>query len=147
MITSADIVAAARECLGARFMHMGRNPALGIDCAGLWIHVGRKVGIVDSSFDVPAYTMNPDGKSLIALCDRFMNRLPKGAPLSAGHGVCVAIDQDPQHLAIIANFVHGGLSIIHACNARGVHRVIETRLRFDRAQKLVAAYSFKGVEA
>jgi hypothetical protein len=53
----------------------------------------------------------------------------------------------PQHLGLLGDYRHGGLSIIHACNARSCvpPRVIETRLMFSRALRFVAAFEFPGI--
>ena len=38
-MTSADIIAIARACLGTPFRHQGRIPGVALDCAGLVVAV------------------------------------------------------------------------------------------------------------
>jgi cell wall-associated NlpC family hydrolase len=43
-MTAAEIIAAARACLGTPFRHQGRLPGIGLDCAGVALHVAQAVG-------------------------------------------------------------------------------------------------------
>lgn len=140
------IVEQARACLGTPFHHLGRQPGVGLDCAGLIICVARSLGVVAPDFDVPVYARQPDGHSLIKLCDRHMRRVPQ-ARMQPGDVIVVIVDRDPQHMGFLGDYRHGGLSIIHAASrADGKGEVIETRLMFSRAQRFVAAYAMPGVE-
>lgn len=147
-VTRADVVRLARSYVGTPFQHMGRQPGVGLDCAGLVICVARELGLVTPDFDVPAYTPSPDG-SLLAWCDRYMVRLEdhSGQP---GDVLAVAVDSDPQHLCVLGDYRLGGLSIIHALSRRGhrdaVGRVVETRLMYSRTLRHVATYALPGVE-
>lgn len=140
------IVAEARSYLGTPWVHMGRQPGLAIDCAGVWICVCRARAYLAATFDVPAYTQEPDGQ-LVRLCERYMGARVPQQSLRPGDGVVIATATDPQHLGIVGDYRHSGLSIIHASNALSVQpgRVIETRLMFSRAMRFVTAYRFPGV--
>lgn len=141
----ADIVAQARAYIGTPFHHMGRQPGVGLDCAGLLVCVARALGLVAPDFDVPAYTPTPDGHSMLRWCGEYMQ--PVFYPLMRpGDAVLLITDLHPQHLAILGDYRHGGLSIIHAANNADPPRVIETRLLFSRAQRFVAAFALPGVE-
>lgn len=125
---------------------MGRS-RLGLDCAGLLICVARDLGIVPPDFDVPNYRMQPDGHSLLNLCDLHL----KPATLGIGCVAVIAVDRHPQHLGIVGDYPYQApgrppvFSLIHACNSSSVqpHRVIEHRLMFSRVTRLVAAYRFR----
>ena len=145
MTTRAEVVRVARTYIGTPFQHMARAPGLGMDCSGLLICVGRELGLVPADFDVPPYTPTPDGRSMTAWCDAQMQRIDRAA-MQPGDAILLVVDALPQHLGILGDYLHGGLSIIHAANNASPPRVIETRLMFSRAQRFVAAYVLPGVE-
>lgn len=143
MTTRADIVRTARSYLKTKFHHQGRQPGFILDCAGVLICAARENGIVPASFDVLGYSARPDGVSLLEHCDKYMTRISKSS-LRPGDAVVVKIDTDPQHIGIVGNYRHGGLSIIHACSR--AEQVIETRLMFTRAFEFVMGYRLPGLE-
>ena len=145
MRTRAEVVAAARALVGTPFHHMARVPGVGVDCSGVLICVGRELGLVAADFDVPAYTPSPDGHSMVEWCDANMTRISQEA-MQPGDAILLAVDHHPQHLGILGDYAHGGLSIIHAANNATPPRVIETRLLLSRSQRFVAAYVLPGVE-
>jgi hypothetical protein len=65
--------------------------------------------------------------------------------LQPGDAAAFDFGGDPQHVGLIGNYVHGGLSLIHACSKTG--RVIEHRLDDRHMKRLVAAYRLPGVSA
>lgn len=138
------IVAEAMTWVGTPFVHQHRVRGVGVDCAGLVIGVARGLGLVPPDFDVTGYGMTPDGRSLRAYCDTHLQ--PQGANVCAGDVVLVAWkDGPPHHLGIVVDHPSGLLGMIHAEN-RAHRKVIETRLQFGRAMRLVAAYRFPGVD-
>lgn len=140
--TADDIVAAARALLDTPFHHQGRLPGVGVDCAGVVIIVGRGIGALDPAFDVTDYPRVPDGSTLQAYCDAH---LEKAFTPAVGGVVLVAWGRgEPQHMGIVVPYVHGGLAMVHA-ESRRHKRVIETRLLFGRAMRLVRAYRLPGV--
>jgi cell wall-associated NlpC family hydrolase len=145
MTVRADIVRVARSYVGTQFHHAARLPGVGMDCAGVVICAGRALGIWPQDFDVPPYTEQPDG-TLLDLCDQHLVRISR-AVMMPGDVIVLRIAEEPQHLGIVGDYRHGGLSIIHASNAKSVvpPRVIETRLMFARNQRFVAAYAFPGI--
>jgi lipoprotein Spr len=62
-VAAAEIVAAARECLGTRFRIQGRTPGLGLDCVGVGLHAAAAIGI--KLPDVRDYTLSGDDQPLL----------------------------------------------------------------------------------
>ena len=124
---------------------MGRTPGLALDCAGLLIAAARRLLLVAPDFDVPAYERQPDGHSMMSWTEQYMTRITYSA-MQPGDAIVTSVEKDPQHLGILGDYWHGGLSLIHATQVAAPPRVIETRLMFSRRQRFVAAYSFKGAE-
>lgn len=139
-MTGADVVACARTQIGVPWVHQGRMWGAALDCAGLVICVARELGIVPAAFDVTGYTRTPDGTML----DRLGEHLTPTHCLEVGSVLCVATERDPQHLGIVADYLHGGFSLIHATNA-GSRRVVESRIMFVRNFKRRGVYRFPGV--
>jgi len=143
MTGRADIVRVARGYLGTPFHHMGREPGVALDCAGVLICVARELGLVVPDFDVPSYVMQPDGHSLLQWCDAHMRRVSR-ARMQPGDAVVVKSGVRPQHLALIAE-LNGAPTIIHASNLPRARRVVEDLLRFRAGLVYVAAYAFPGI--
>ena len=141
--TRLDVVAAARAWLGTPFHHQARLQGVGVDCVGLVIGVARMLGLVAPDFDVSAYPRVPDGKSLMHLVRLHMRELELEEVMQPGDVVVVRFDSDPQHLGILGDYRHGGLSIIHAAADPG--RVIETRLLFSQSMQFVQAFALPGI--
>lgn len=142
MTTRTDIVTEARAWAGTPFHHQARWQGVGVDCAGLCIGVARNLGLVDPAWDVRGYARNPDGRTLMAACLDQLDSVDF-VDMQAGDVVMVRFDTHPQHLGILGDYRHGGLSIIHASGNAG--KVIETRLMFSAAMQFVAAFKFRGV--
>lgn len=139
------IVAEARSWLGTPFHHQGRVRGVGCDCVGLLIGVARAVGLVAPDFDVTGYARSPNGKSLLDACDRHLERIAR-ADMRPGDVLVIRWLHDPQHVGIIGNHLHAGLSVIHAYGTPdGRGSTIEHRLDDGMARRYVAAYRFPGV--
>lgn len=140
--TPSEIVAEARSWINTPFHHHACKKGVGVDCVHLPFGVCRSLGIVPKGFSMPDYQMQTDG-TLIKRIDQELPRVSK-EEMKPGDLVVLAIDQDPQHVGIVADYRHGGLSVIHASNAPSCRppRVIETRLMFSRGFAFVAAYRF-----
>lgn len=141
MTTGADVVRAARAHLGSPWVHQGRTPGVALDCAGLVICVARELGIVGSDWDINGYAPVPDG-SMLRLADQHMQRI---STLELGAVMVMATQADPQHVGIVADYRHGGWSIVHAHAMSQPPRVVETRLMFARSLRLIGAYRLPGV--
>lgn len=140
MKTRAEVVAEARSWAGTPWVHQQRTKGAAVDCAGLVIGVARALGLVPECFDIQGYVRVPDG-SLLDRCGEVMTRIDK-ATMQPGDVLVVATDSEPAHMGILGDYRHGGLSLIHAANNRGV---IEHRLMFARNLRFKAAYALPGV--
>lgn len=134
MTTRAQIVAAARKWTGTRYQHQGRSRA-GIDCAGLIVRVAQDCGL--PVMDMTGYAPTPDGKTLRAALDEQALRVVLYQP---GDILLLRFEKDPQHLAIVTD-----KGMIHSY--AGARKVVEHRIDETWAARIVAAYSFRGVEA
>ena len=148
-MTRNEVVAEARTWIGTHFHHQAHIKGVGVDCAGLVRGVAMNLGILQPNFEsLPrakefmAYARNPNGASLMEACRLYMTEIDK-ADMQPGDVVVMSFDKHPQHLAILGDYRHGGLSIIHASGRAG--KVIETRMMFSNDMKFVAAFSLPGV--
>lgn len=140
------IVQEARGWLGTPYQHQQRLRGVGVDCVGLLVGVARTLGLVAADFDVRGYSRQPDGQ-LMARAGELLVRIDVAA-MQAGDVVVMRFEQDPCHLAILADYpvVAGQLSIIHALTTRaGGGRVVEHRLDATNMAKVMGAFQFPGV--
>jgi cell wall-associated NlpC family hydrolase len=143
MTTRNEVVTAARSWIGTPFAHQGRLKGVGVDCIGLVIGLGREFNLCEPDFDISGYARNPDGKSLMALSRVHMTPISREA-MRAGDVVVVRFGDHPQHFGVLADYKHGGLSLVHAAMKSGA--VVEQRLMFSSAMHFVAAFALPGVE-
>lgn len=109
----------ARELLDVPWVHQGRNPAVGIDCAGLMLYAFE-------AEDDTVYGRYPHGDLFARRCEAHLGPPVDDSPrvgdvvlLGFGHrGV-------GRHIGIIGDYLHGGLSLIHTESIVG--RVVEGR--------------------
>jgi cell wall-associated NlpC family hydrolase len=118
---NADIVAKAREFLGCRWRHQGRSRH-GVDCAGLVIEVAKAVR--GSHFDKRDYERHASDETMLNLCAEHLTRI-KVSEAQPGDVMVFAFEHQ-RHIAIVGDYVHGGLSLIHAYLP--ARKVVETRL-------------------
>lgn len=141
-----EVVLAARSCIGTPFRHLGRRPGLELDCVGLLVYACWATQLKPTDFDVTGYSRFSNPSELRRLAELHLRpiTLLDAVP---GDVVMTATDVDPQHFGILGNYMHGGLSLIHATNSISPpHRVVEHRLMWSRAMKFVAAFVLPGVE-
>ena len=140
MSKANEIVAEARACLKTPYHHQARKPGVGLDCVGLVVHVGKACGCLPAGYDVTDYSPSPDGFELRRHLDEQLIPIPQ-ATMRPGDVILVAFAKHPQHIGILGDYVHGGLSLIHASNHHDA--VVEHRLLLGGAMRFVAAYRFK----
>lgn len=146
-MTGADVVRVARSYLGTPFHHQGRLPGVGLDCAGVVICAARELGVVAEDFDITGYARTPDGASLIGWCREYMDEVSR-EDMRPGDVLCVAWESMPHHLCVLADYRHGGLSIVHAMDSTDKRKrgsVVEHRLVFGPSMRFVAAFRIPGV--
>lgn len=141
MTTRQQIVAEAREWLGTPWVHQHQAKGVAVDCAQLVIAIAQRFGLAPADFTLNDYGRNPDG-TITRLCNEYADPV-KQEDMQPGDIVVVAVEHQPQHMGIVGDYRHGGLSVIHAASIAG--KVIETRLVFMRGFRFMAAYKFRGV--
>lgn len=139
-VTADDVVRAARAYLGVRWVHQGRS-VRGLDCIGLVMRVARDLALSD--FETRDYGRIPDGRRLREGMREHCIELPAGTEPAHGMVALMSFEADPQHLAIVADYVHGGCSLVHALALE--RRVVEHRLDQVWANRIVALYRLPGV--
>lgn len=145
MIDGLTIARQAREWLGTPYGHQQRMRGVLVDCAGLVIGVARELGLIAPEFDITAYPRSPDGKSLLEHCNQWMTRIAKNE-MQPGDVIVIRWAKDPQHLGIVGDYVHGGLSMIHAYSDGSSHgKVIEHHLGPAHLARFVASYRMPGI--
>ena len=145
-VTRADVVAEARTWLDTPYVHQHRAKGHGVDCVGLVIGVARQLGIVAPDFDVNAYPRKPDGRTLLARCGEFMDPI-RDEDVRPGHVLVLAFRKDPQHMGILADYLYGGLSLVHAYGTTdGKGRVEEWHMQRERRSfRPLRAFALRGV--
>ncbi len=139
MLARQQLIDAARDWLGVPFVHQGRSRR-GVDCAGLVICVGREIGLLPPDYDVNGYRRSPDG-TMLTECDR---RLLAVGSLEDAHVAVMRFSEEPQHLAFVVPYRHGGLAVIHALQRSG--SVVEHRIDALWRSRVVKSYRFPGVD-
>ena len=136
-MTPAQIIAAARACIGTPFRHQGRLLGFGLDCAGVAVHVARSLGV--GVIDISNYGRVPYGGQIERALDSQPD-LERVATRQPGDLLLMRFASDPQHLAICA-----GPTIIHAYEAAG--KCCEHLLSPAWASRIMRVYRFRGVSA
>lgn len=143
-MTPENIVALARQTLGTPYQHQARTNGLALDCAGVPVYVGQQLGFVFDDFT--QYGRLPVPVEMRAALDATLNRVQK-ADMQLGDVVWIRFDDEPQHLAVLGDYVYGGFTLIHAHNGAGLNRVVEHRLDDEWTARIVAVWRFRGVTA
>ena len=150
MVTRAELVAEARMWVGTTFVHQHSAKGIGCDCMGLIRGIFLALGLaeLDRLHLVPpeqiAYGPVPDGVTLRRGCESFLRpiSLEDARP---GDMMLFRFGRDPQHTALLGDYVHGGLSLIHALGPSHPGKVVEHRLDDSWRRNIVAAYAIPGV--
>lgn len=135
-VSRDDILALARSALGTPWRHQGRQPGIGLDCAGLVLWVAHELGLSD--FEITDYPRLPRGDRLIGLATAA-GFVPREVA-RPGDVLCMAMVEHPQHLAIST-----GRGIVHACMQRG--RVVEHRVDAGWRRRIRSVFAFPGIDA
>lgn len=141
MITSADIVKAARSWLGTPYLHQARLKGIGVDCAGLVIGVANELGI--SNFDVSDYGMQPDPAKMGDYLSSHLDRIPI-TQLCEGDILWLRVEEDPQHLAIVTAMLPR-IMIAHAFAFPAVQKCVEHGAGNYWQDRITACYRYRGI--
>lgn len=120
-----EIVAVARRYVGAPWVHQGRSDD-GMDCVGLVIKVAHELGYID--WDIKDYDRTAAPGAMLAVLQRHLIQVSR-EKLRPGDLIALRYPTT-NHIGIAADYVHGGISIIHA-QATRPQRVVENRLCDD----------------
>lgn len=147
-VSRAKLVASARGWIGTPFRHQASVKGQGVDCGGLIRGVLLEVGLLPSDYvermprDAFAYARRPDGVTLKRYCDQYFEETGEAR---FGDIALFRYAKHPQHLAFFGDYVHGGLSLIHALGADHPNKVIEHRFDSMWSKRLVGVYKVPGV--
>nr|WP_298117453.1 NlpC/P60 family protein [uncultured Pseudomonas sp.] len=132
-----DIIASARKLIGTKFLHQGRVPGLGLDCAGTLAAVLDDLGL--PYIDEQGYPRTPyDGQLERNLDEQpSLRRIPAGEA-AAGDVLVMRMKSAPQHIAIHAGSIRGQTYIIHGSEEHG--KVAHHRLDDLWRARVVRAY-------
>ncbi|MFW5970145.1 MAG: NlpC/P60 family protein [Halofilum sp. (in: g-proteobacteria)] len=125
-MAAADVIAAARACIDTPFHHQGRQPGVGLDCAGLLVHAFSAAG--HRTIDDHRYPRAPDPRRMRSVLERILVRVTDA--WRPGDVLYCRIKHDPQHLAIWtgSSMIHGYLTagrvVEHGMDRRWERRVI-----------------------
>jgi len=128
----------AQDAIGTPFLHQGRVAGLGLDCAGLYVHICRELGLLH--IDAKGYPRNPYDGQLERQLDSqpCLERVSEAAP---GDILAMRISKQPQHIGIHAGYMDGHPYIIHTSEEHGgtvMHRIDELwRARIMRIYRFV----------
>ena len=133
-MTPDDIIAAARTALDIPFKHQGRT-ARGLDCAGLLIHVPRKLDV--DYTDAGGYGRTPSHGLLESMLD-LQPGIERVAAAQTGDILLMRFTGEPQHLGIFT-----GSALIHSWAQPG--KVCEHGFVAPWPKRVVRVYRFKGL--
>jgi len=139
-INRYDIIKIAREYKGVPYRHQGRSVTTGVDCVGLLTLVANRIGLEYN--DNLRYTKNPKTFNLKPILDTILVPINKN-DIKVGDVMLFKIDVEPQHVAIVGDYMYGGLSMIHSYQR--VAKVVEHRLSKIWLAILVQAYHIPGI--
>ena len=139
-MTGAEIVRVARSFVGTRYCHQGRSRA-GVDCIGLPVCVRAELGL--PALDAAGYARASTSSEMLDFCRANMVEVQR-TDLQLGD-ILVQMDGTVRHMAIVADCVYGGFSIIHAWLPN--RRVVECRLDDYFLQTVRGYFRFPEVAA
>lgn len=150
-VSRAAVVAEGREWLGTKFVHQHSFKQAACDCGGLMRGIALELGLAQLNrvYLLPeklvAHSGQPDGVILQRACDEYLRRVAI-ADAQPGDMILIKFGRNPQHLALLGDYRHGGLSMIHALGPGGPGKVVEHNLDESWRRRIVAVYAIPGVE-
>lgn len=138
-ITGAEVVACARGFLGTRFEHQG-EAATGLDCSGLTLAVGKRLGQIPQSLRRPPYTLRPSPGLFL-----WFAELARPVPLDDARpgDILVMSHKTPNVARHVAFLTEIGLLHIHP--SASINYVAEHSFDLEWTRRIMSAVRFKGV--
>lgn len=135
-----EVIRIALEAVDTPFQHQGRIAGLGLDCAGLYVHVCQCLSI--PHLDATGYPRSPFGGEL----ERQLDAQPclKRIPLEQarkGDVLVMRVSRAPQHIAFHAGEHCGQTYVVHASEEH--EKVCVHRLDSRWFGRVVLAYRFE----
>lgn len=112
-----------RSYIGVQFKHRGRSRH-GLDCAGLPICALQQMG--KKPFDIKVYGREPFRDGLREVTEKNLGEPVHISEMGKGDIVLIKFTNEPHHVAVVGNYIHGGFSLIHCYGEVG--KVVEHRL-------------------
>jgi cell wall-associated NlpC family hydrolase len=134
-----DFVAMARSYLGTPFHHQGRQPGVGLDCAGVVVVACWQCD--HAVQDVIAYGRIPFKGLLEKSVAEYCDEIPVRGVL-AGDVLLFTFREDPHHLAVVSHVAP--IRLIHAYSQ--VNKVVENSLDAYWQKRLCKCYRIRGIE-
>ena len=150
MVTRQDIINEARSWLGTPFIHQTHRKGVGADCGGLIGGICIGVGLFPPNWwrtefvEHAGYARTPSNGMLEAICRRFMRPIAL-ADAKPADVLLMRFKQEPQHLAILVPYYHGGLAMIHAYSRAKPPGVVAHRFADVWRARVVEAFALPGV--
>lgn len=135
MLSTDDIIAAARSQLGVSFKHQGRVDGKFLDCAGLAAIVAKRIGVEYNEW--PGYGRIPYRGMLEFIMDSQPS-LMRVYTMQPGDILLMRLAREPNHLAF-----YTGENIIHCYCMIG--QVCEHRLDSVWRKRISGIYRFKDI--
>lgn len=107
------IVALARECIGTPFQHQARVPGVGLDCAGVLVHILKSLDLPHT--DERGYPRTPYKGLIRSILESqpCLRKISK-QEMQPGDVLLMKFDGEPMHVAILS-----GENIIHSYSRVG----------------------------
>jgi len=137
--TRLEIQGRARKYLKTPWRHQGRNPDVGIDCAGLVALVAKELEL--SEYDSTNYHRNPLNDNFVKHFSNNMNK-KRIADRKIGDVILFRDKMFSCHSAFVT-FKNGQEHIVHAYALR--KRVVEEPLTEEWRKKITYCFEFYGV--
>jgi len=129
------IVDTVRGYIGTPFVHQGRLPGVGLDCAGVIVCALQQQGFVID--DVRGYGRLPHNGMLLAAVQKYCSKIALGDVRPADI-LLFRPRREPQHLAMVVDT--DPVMMVHALADLAIHRTVEHILDDYWLPKLVACY-------
>lgn len=109
---SAALIEACRSLVGrVYFRHQRRDPAIGLDCAGLLVWALRHIG--RTPIDLKGYGREPHKNGLRQCMEANLGPPVPRESMRAGDVPLMRFKGDPRHVGLITTLPDGRMGLIH----------------------------------